>query len=175
MTQQGLSCTLEQLGLGAEEPQGGPCSEPSAPIPVVLLAAWANDLLGNQQTSWKPCQSLARHYLVISIQPSGGNSPFSSTDSHCAVVQLLAQQDRLNQTSKIRMETRKCRSPLQAVLYCRRGAAHGFFHDGSNKRTAEALVLCWPAVPMRDQHSGLALHSAVSFSVQLLIPLFAWL
>lgn len=50
-----------------------------------------------------------------------------------------------------------------------------FFHDGSNKGTAEALVLCWPAMPMRDQHSGLMLHSAVSFSVQLLIPLFAWL
>lgn len=53
--QRGRSCTLEQLGLGAEEPQGGPCSKPSAAIPGLLLAAWANDLLGNQQTSWKPC------------------------------------------------------------------------------------------------------------------------
>lgn len=45
----------EELGLDAEEPQGGSCSEPSAPTPVLFLAVWANDLLGNQQTTWKPC------------------------------------------------------------------------------------------------------------------------
>lgn len=56
-----------------------------------------------------------------------------------------------------------------------KGSSPRIFHDGSKKGTAEALVLCWPAMPMRDQHSGLTLHSAASFSVQLLIPRFAWL
>lgn len=79
-------CTLEQLGHSGKEPQGGPFSEPSAPILSLLLAAWPNEPLGDQQSNWKPFQSQARHHLIISNQRSGGNRPFSSTGNHSVLL-----------------------------------------------------------------------------------------
>lgn len=84
MTQQGLSCTLEQLGLGVEEPQGGPCSEPSAPSPVLLLAAWANDLLGNQQTSWKPWPGTTLLFLPSQVGETALFHPLTVTVLLCS-------------------------------------------------------------------------------------------
>lgn len=54
----GLSCTLQQLGLGAEEPQGGSCPEPSAPSQFCsllpgLMICWAiNRPVGNHVRAW---------------------------------------------------------------------------------------------------------------------------